>query len=64
MTKEDFSKEQARCQKVLQQYKELGPIGVFGGTMIKETLREADEAMASGDISRILRAYKAMKGIR
>ena len=60
---EDFPKEQARCREVLQQYKELGPAGVLGGMMIEATLREADEAMASGDIVRILQAYKAMQGI-
>ena len=60
---EDFPKEQARCREVLQQYKELGPAGVLGGMMIEATLREADEAMASGDIVRILQAYTAMQGV-
>lgn len=60
---EDFPKEQARCREVLAQYKELGPSGVLGGMMIEATLREADAAMASGDIVRILQAYKAMQGV-
>lgn len=60
---EDFPKEQARCREVLAQYKELGPSGVLGGVLIEATLCEADAAMASGDIVRILRAYKAMQGV-
>ena len=60
---EAFPQEQARCREVLAQYKELGPAGVLGGMMIEATLREADAAMASGDIVRILQAYKAMQGV-
>ena len=60
---EDYPKEQARCREVLAQYKELGRAGVLGGMMIEATLREADAAMASGDIVRILQAYKAMQGV-
>jgi len=60
---EDYPKEQARCREVLSQYKELGQSGVLGGMMIEATLREADAAMASGDIVRILQAYKAMQGV-
>lgn len=40
----------------------LGPVGQFGKAMIELDLREADEAMASGDIVRIVAAYEAMKG--
>jgi hypothetical protein len=60
---EDFPKEQARCREVLSQYKELGANGAFAAAMIEATLREADAAMASGDIVRILQAYKAMQGV-
>lgn len=60
---EDYPKEQARCREVLAQYRELGPSGVLGGLLIEATLREADEAMASGDIVRILQAYKRMQGV-
>ena len=60
---DDFPQEQARCREVLAQYRELGAAGVLGGIMIEATLREADLAMASGDIVRILAAYQAMKGV-
>lgn len=60
---DDFPREQARCREVLAHYRELGAAGVLGGIMIEATLREADEAMASGDIVRILQAYQRMKGV-
>lgn len=60
---DDFPREQARCREVLAQYKELGPAGMLGAILIEATLKEADAAMASGDIVAILAAYKAMKGV-
>lgn len=56
---EDFPREQARCRQLLKEYREI-PTGAFGAAVIEQTLREADEAMASGDVVRILRAYQAM----
>lgn len=58
---EDFPKQQARVRELLSEYRGLGPNGYFGALMLERTLREADEAMASGDIVRILAAYQALK---
>lgn len=60
---DDFPKQQARVRAVLQLYKDLGPAGAFGAMMIEQTLQQADEAMASGDIVRILQAYEALREI-
>lgn len=60
---EDFPKQQARVREVLGLYRDIGPNGMFGATMIEQTLREADEAQASGDIVRILQSYQALKAI-
>lgn len=60
---EQFPREQARCREVLGHYKEIGPVGAFGAAMIEATLREADAAMASGDVVRIVRAFAAMKEV-
>lgn len=60
---EQFPIEQARVREVLGQYRAIGPAGSFGAAMIEATLREADAAMASGDIVRIIRAFQAMKEI-
>jgi hypothetical protein len=59
----EFPKEQARCREVLQQYRDIGPAGFFGVAMIEATLRQADQAMASGDIVAILQAFQAMKSV-
>ena len=58
---DEYPKEQARCRELLQMYREIGPSGMFGAAVIEAKLREADEAMASGDIVRILAAFQAMK---
>ena len=58
----DFPKQQARVRELLADYKALGPSGVFGTISIESVLRQADAALASGDIVKILRAYEALKG--
>ena len=59
---DDYPKQQARLRELIQVYESLGPVGQFGKAMIELDLREADEAMESGDIVRIVAAYEAMKG--
>lgn len=56
-----FVDEQARLRELLDVYKSI-PTGAFGAMHIESTLREADAAMASGDVVAILRAYEAMRG--
>jgi hypothetical protein len=56
-------KEQARVREILGHYKDLGPVGMFGAAFIEADLREADAAVMSGDIVRMLRAYEKLKGI-
>lgn len=50
---EDFPREQARLLP--------NGAGTFGAVMIEATLTEADQALTSGDIVAILRAYQAMR---
>ena len=57
-------KEMARVREVLGHYKEIGSAGMFGAAMIEQSLRQADEAVISGDIVAILRAYEDLKGIK
>jgi hypothetical protein len=61
---EDFPRQQARVREVLGHYREIGPAGQFGAAMIEADLREADEAMASGDVVRILRSYETLRDIK
>lgn len=58
---EDFPRQQERVRGLLAAYRSIGPAGQFGVAMIEADLKEADEAQASGDIVRILRAYQALK---
>lgn len=37
--------------------------GMFGAAFIEADLREADQAVMSGDVVRMLRAYEKLKGI-
>lgn len=61
---DDFPKEQARVREALAVYRSIGPEAAFAIALIEATLRQADEAMASGDLVRILQAYQAMKDIQ
>lgn len=58
---EALPKEQARCRKLLGDYKEIGPAGVIGATLIEQKLQDAERAASSGDVVAMLRAYEALK---
>lgn len=61
---EVLPQEMERVREILGFYKEIGPAGMFGAAMIEQDLREADQAVMSGDVVRMLRAYEALKGIK
>jgi hypothetical protein len=60
---EALPREQARVREILGHYKEIGPAGVFGAAFIEADLREADQAVMSGDVVRMIRAYEKLKEI-
>lgn len=60
---EALPKEMARVREVLGLYKEIGPAGMFGAAFIEQDLREADQAVMSGDLVRMIKAYKKLQGI-
>ena len=60
---EEYPKEQARVREVLGIYKEIGPVGAFGAHHIEQTLKAADEAALSGDLTRMIVAFEDMKSI-
>ena len=60
---EEMPRLMASVREILGEYKKLGPVGAFGAMMIERDLREADEAVMSGDVVRILASYEALKGI-
>lgn len=56
---------QAECDRVrelLPRYEEIGPVGVFGLTMLRADIIEGEAAIASGDVVRMLKAFKALQG--
>lgn len=60
----EMPKLQAKVREILGQYKEIGPAGAFGAMNIEVSLKAADEAMASGDVIKILQAYEDLKSIK
>jgi hypothetical protein len=59
----DFPLQQARLRQLLKQYQNAGKFGLFGVVIIEGTLKEAESAIASGNVLRILSAYGRMTEI-
>lgn len=60
---EALPKEMARVRVVLGHYREIGPAGRFGAAFIEQDLREADQAVMSGDVVRMLQAFAKLQDI-
>lgn len=58
---EDYPNQQKRCRELLILYEQIGPGGIFGAAILRQTLKEADEAVISGDLPRMILAYEDMK---
>jgi hypothetical protein len=61
---EAYPAEQARLRRLLEVYRELGPVGAFGHAMISDVARRADEAVAQQDAVAMIRMYEEMKGCK
>jgi hypothetical protein len=57
---EALTKEIERNRELLKLYQEI-PTGAFGATMINADIKAGIEALASGDVVAIARAYEKMK---
>ncbi len=60
---EGLQQEITRNKEILVIYEEI-PQGVFGATMIKAAIKQAEEAMVNNDIVAMLRSYKELKGTK
>lgn len=60
---EALPREMSRVREVLGHYREIGPAGMFGAAFIEQDLREADNAVMSGDLARMIRALKKLQEI-
>lgn len=58
---EGIQKQTERCRELVKLYEEI-PTGVFGKTMILADIREGEAAIASGDVVRMIAAFKALEG--
>lgn len=52
-----------RARKIMVCYTGMGNVGVFGEAVIKSCITEGEAAIASGDVIRMLRAYKNLEEI-
>ena len=60
---EEFPLEQKRLRELIAIYDDLpGGVGIFGATMIRQTLERADRAAISGDLVEMIAAFQEMKG--
>lgn len=50
-----------RSQELLQAYADIGPVGNFGAAFIKQDIKNAVEALASGDVIEIMKSYETLK---
>lgn len=55
-------REMARVRdELIPAYQSIGPAGAFGIAMLRASLDTATEALASGDVVQMLRAYQELK---
>lgn len=55
-------KEQERVRELIPIYESIGAPGAFALAMMKNSLREADNAAASGDVVAMMRALEDLRG--
>ena len=53
--------EMNRCRELLKEYDNIGPVGVFGATMIRADIKAAEDAIKANDVVEMLRSYQALK---
>ena len=60
---EALPEEMARVRTVLGYYREIGSAGAIGAAFIEQDLKEADQAVMSGDIVAMIRSLKTLQEI-
>lgn len=51
-------------ETVIPAYESIGPAGMFGLAFIRQSLTRAEDALSSGDVIAIVRAYADLKEIK
>ena len=57
---EGLQEEMNRCRELKKEYEKI-PTGVFGATMIQVDINNGERAIASGDVVKMLSAYKKLQ---
>jgi len=58
---EGIQEELKRCQELKTVYEPIGPAGFFGLSVVNQSITKAEKAVASGDVTEMLRAYRDLK---
>ena len=58
---EGIQKECNRCRKLIALYEEI-PMGNLSAHFIQESINEGEAAVASGDVLKMLSAFKELEG--
>lgn len=56
--------EMNRAREVLKMYEEIGPAGMFGCTVITQTIKETEQAITESDVVKMLLSYQKLKEIK
>ena len=61
---ESLPKEQARVRELILQYRDplLNGAGNLAALLMEQSLRASDQAVISGDVVAMIRAYEDLKG--
>lgn len=60
---EQFTGMLSQTRQTLRRYEELGPVGAFGATLIRDLIARAETAQAELDAVAMLRTYKEMESV-
>lgn len=55
--------EMNRVREILEEYKSIGPPGMFGVAMIQGAINQAEKAIASNDVIKMIQCYEELKEI-
>lgn len=58
---EGIQRQCARCRDLIGVYKGLGPRGSFGAMVTRKAIMAGEDALASGDVIRMIAAYKELE---
>ena len=60
---EGLLEQRDRVRDLVKIYEELpGGVGIFGAAIMKQNLKLTDEAITTGDVVKMARAYEELKG--